>query len=86
MAPRIAGQIVNSDPSDVSKWRNVWIIAIVLLVVETIFYIIFGAGTPQSWNFPAKDSEEKEKEGKRGRDWFLVSETRVIAERRGTLQ
>ena len=86
VAPRIAGQIVNSDPSDVSKWRNVWIIAIVLLVVETIFYIIFGAGTPQSWNFPAKDSEEKEKEGKRGRDWFLVSETRLITERPGTLQ
>ena len=72
VAPRIAGQIVNSDPSDVSKWRNVWIIAIVILAVETIFYIVFGAGTPQSWNFPAKDSEEKEKEGKR--DWFLVRE------------
>ena len=71
VAPRIAGQIVNSDPSDVSKWRNVWIIAIVILGLETIFYIIFGAGTPQSWNFPTKDSEEKEKEGKR--DWFLVS-------------
>ena len=74
VAPRIAGQIVNSDPSDVSKWRVVWIIAIVILVIETIFYILFAAGTPQTWNFPSKDSEEKSKAG--GRDWFLVSKSR----------
>ena len=71
VAPRIAGQIVNSNPSDVSKWRIVWIIAIIILVIETIFYIIFAAGTPQSWNFPSKESEGKTKDGKR--DWFLVS-------------
>ena len=71
VAPRIAGQIVNSDPSDINKWRIVWIIAIIILVLETIFYITFAAGTPQTWNFSSKDREEKKNEGKR--DLFLVS-------------
>ena len=70
VAPRIAGQIVNSDPTDVNKWRIVWIIAIVILVVGSIFFIVFAAGAPQTWNFPIK--EETVKRRKRRPDWFLI--------------
>ena len=70
VAPRIAGQIVNSDPTDVNKWRIVWIIAIVILVVGSIFFIVFAAGAPQIWNFPIK--EETVKRRKRRPDWFLI--------------
>ena len=70
VAPRIAGQLVNSDTTDVSKWRIVWLIAIVILVIETVFYTVFAAGNPQTWNFP---NSEENQEGRRGdKDWFLV--------------
>ena len=73
VAPRIAGQLVNSDTSDVSKWRIVWIIAVVILVVETVFYTVFAAGNPQAWNWPDSDVAV---EGRRrsDKDWFLVSQ------------
>ena len=73
VAPRIAGQLVNSDTRDVSKWRIVWIIAVVILVIETVFYTVFAAGNPQTWNF--LDSQESLEDGRRrDKDWFLVSQ------------
>ena len=68
VAPSIAGQIINDNITDTNKWDIVWIITVVILVLESIFYIIFASGTPQPWNNPEhmKSSERK------GRDWFLV--------------
>merc|ERR1719376_1388769 len=40
VAPRVASEIVNADPTDVSKWRTVWIITIAILAVETILFIL----------------------------------------------
>ena len=61
--------IVNSNTTDVSKWRIVWLIAIVILVMETetVFYTVFAAGNPQSWNFP----------GTARRPWRTGGETRT---------
>ena len=63
----MAGAIINGDASNISKWRNVWIITIVILMVETVTFIIFADGKPQKWNAP---TGEKTKEGKK--DWILV--------------
>ena len=52
-------------------WRIVWLIAIVILVMETVFYTVFAAGNPQTWNFP--DSVEALEDRRRDKDWFLVS-------------
>ena len=68
VAQTIASSIINGDEGNVSKWRNVWIITIVILMVETVTFIIFADGKPQKWNAP---KENKEKEGKR--DLILVS-------------
>ena len=67
VAPRIASEIVKADNGDIANWRIVWIITIVILIVETISFIIFADGKPQKWNAPP---EENVKEGKR--DLFLV--------------
>ena len=67
VAPAVAGAIINGDASNISKWRNVWIITIVILMVETVTFIIFADGKPQKWNAP---TGEKTKEGKK--DWILV--------------
>ena len=66
VAPAVASTIINGDASNISKWRNVWIIAIVIFMVETVTFIIFADGKPQKWNAP---TGEKTKEGK---DWILV--------------
>lgn len=50
LSPLIAGYIVNEDPSDVLRWRNVWIIAVVIMGAESIFYLIFGSATVAKWN------------------------------------
>ena len=71
VAPTIASQITHEDVKDTNKWDTVWLITIVILTLESIFYIIFADGEPQSWNHPDKDYEEKAKTKKR--DWFLVS-------------
>merc|ERR1711973_645535 len=71
VAPSIASQITHEDVKDTHKWDTVWLITIVILTLESIFYIIFADGEPQSWNHPDKDYEEKAKTKKR--DWFLVS-------------
>ena len=70
VAPRVASEIVKGNNDDISNWRIVWIITIVILIVETISFIIFADGKPQKWNAPG---EGKEKEGKR--DLFLVFKT-----------
>ena len=67
VAPRIASEIVKADNGDIANWRIVWIITIVILIVETISFILFADGKPQKWNAP---TEGKEKERKR--DLFLV--------------
>jgi len=77
VGPRIAGQLVNSDPSDVNKWRIVWIIAIFILTIDTVVYVIFSSGQTQPWNFPCKANEENSKEGKK--DWFLIIFTLTVA-------
>ena len=41
--------------------------------LDTIFYCIFADGSPQTWNEPNSDSQEKKEENKPKRDWFLVS-------------
>ena len=64
----MASAIINGDASNIAKWRNVWIITIVILMVETVSFIIFADGKPQKWNAP---TDEKVKEGKK--DWILVS-------------
>ena len=68
MAPAVASAIVNEDPTDITKWRNVWIIAIVIMIVESIFFIIFADGKPQKWNFPDKERVNTENK----KDWTLV--------------
>ena len=68
VAPLVASAIVNGDEDNIAKWRVVWIIAISILVVESIAFIIFAQGNPQSWNAAP---EEKETEGKK--DWILVN-------------
>ena len=45
-------------------------IAIIILAVESVFYIIFAAGIPQPWNFPEEEAESQSKKGKR--DLFAV--------------
>merc|ERR1719357_303364 len=74
VAPLVASAIVNGDEDNIAKWRVVWIIAISILVVESIAFIIFAQGNPQSWNAAP---EEKDTEGKR--DWILIIFTTVIA-------
>jgi len=74
VAPLVASAIVNGDEDNIAKWRVVWIIAISILVVESIAFIIFAQGNPQSWNAAP---EEKETEGKK--DWILIIFTTVIA-------
>ena len=71
VAPSIAGQITNSNNKDTDKWDLVWMIAVIILAVESVFYIIFASGEPQPWNFPDPDLEGKPREKKR--DWFSVS-------------
>ena len=41
--------------------------------LDTIFYCIFADGSPQTWNEPNSNSQEKKEENKPKRDWFLVS-------------
>ena len=64
---------MNSDTTDVSKWRIVWNIAVFILVIETVFYTVFAAGNPQTRNF--LDSEGALEDGRRrDKDFFLVSQ------------
>lgn len=65
VAPAVASAIVVEDDTDVTKWRTVWIITIVILSLETVQFLGLAQGRPQSWNSP-------EKKTKAGRDWFLV--------------
>ena len=51
VAPAVAAQIVKGDDSNTDKWDLVWMIAIIILAIESVFYIIFAAGTTQPWNF-----------------------------------
>ena len=76
VAPSIAGQITNSNNKDTDKWDLVWMIAVIILAVESVFYIIFASGEPQPWNFPDPDLEGKPREKKR--DWFSVSSSLLI--------
>ena len=71
VAPQIAAQIVKDDTANTDKWDLVWMIAVIILAVESVFYIIFASGEPQPWNFPDPDLEGKPREKKR--DWFSVS-------------
>ena len=71
VAPQIAAQIVKEDTNDTDKWDLVWMITIIILALESVFYIIFAQGTPQPWNAPSEDWKEKATENKR--DWFAVS-------------
>ena len=41
--------------------------------LDTIFYCIFAAGSPQTWNEPNDNSQKDVEENKPKRDWFLVS-------------
>ena len=70
VAPAVAAQIVKGDDSNTDKWDLVWMIAIIILAIESVFYIIFAAGTPQPWNFPEEEAERQPKKGKR--DLFAV--------------
>ena len=70
VAPAVAAQIVKGDDSNTDKWDLVWMIAIIILAVESVFYIIFAAGIPQPWNFPEEEAESQPKKGKR--DLFAV--------------
>ena len=70
VAPAVAAQIVKGDDSNTDKWDLVWMIAIIILAVESVFYIIFAAGNPQPWNFPEEEAERQPKKGKR--DLFAV--------------
>ena len=73
VAPAVAAQIVKGDDSNTDKWDLVWMIAIIILAIESVFYIIFAAGTPQPWNFPEEgEAGSQPKKGKR--DLFGVSE------------
>jgi len=74
VAPRVASEIVKADDSDISKWRIVWFITIIILIVETFIFIIFADGNPQTWNAPP---EGKYRAGKR--DWFSIFFTVGIA-------
>ena len=76
VAPSIAGQITNSNNKDTDKWDLVWMIAVIILAVESVFYIIFASGEPQPWNFPDPELEGKPREKKR--DWFSVSSSLFI--------
>ena len=67
VAPAVASSIINGETSNIAKWRNVWIITIVILMIETVTFIIFADGKPQAWNAP---TNKKVKEGKK--DWILV--------------
>ena len=68
VAPAVASTIINGDASNIAKWRNVWIITIVILMVESVTFIIFADGKPQKWNAP---KDKKVQEGKK--DMILVS-------------
>ena len=70
VAPAVAAQIVKGDDSNTDKWDLVWMIAIIILAIESVFYIIFAAGVPQPWNFPEEEAERQPKKGKR--DLFAV--------------
>ena len=73
VAPAVAAQIVKGDDSNTDKWDLVWMIAIIILAIESVFYIIFAAGTPQPWNFPEEEAAGSQtKKGKR--DLFGVSD------------
>ena len=72
VAPAVAAQIVKGDDSNTDKWDLVWMIAIIILAIESVFYIIFAAGTPQPWNFPEEAAGSQTKKGKR--DLFGVSD------------
>lgn len=50
VAPKIAGILVNEDPTDPTRWKGVWITTASISFVCSIFYIIFGAGNTQPWN------------------------------------
>ena len=67
VAPAVAGAIVNGDADNIKKWRSVWIIAIVILMVESVSFIVFADGKPQKWNAP---TGEKAEAGKK--DWVMV--------------
>ena len=67
MAPAVAGAIVNGDAGNVSKWKTVWITAIVIFMVESLNFIVFADGKPQEWN-----AQRKEKSKQNKKDWFLV--------------
>jgi len=72
VAPSVASAIVVDDDTDVTKWRTVWIITIVILICEVIQFFLFAKGEPQSWN-------NQERASKQGKDWFLVVFTVGIA-------
>ena len=67
VAPAVASAIINGETSNIDKWRNVWVITIIILMVETVTFIIFADGKPQPWNAP---TNKKVEEGKK--DWILV--------------
>jgi len=50
VAPKIAGILVNEDPSNLDNWTPVWITACVILAIGSTFFVIFADGSAQSWN------------------------------------
>jgi len=74
VAPHVASEILKSDDSDISKWRIVWIITIVIFSLESIFFIIFADGKPQQWNAPTEGKTDERK-----RDLFSIFFTLSIA-------
>jgi len=65
VAPKIAGELVNADPTDPNNWRPVWIITLCLQGVASLIYIVLASGEVQPWNnVKSVDSEDKKKEEK----------------------
>ena len=67
MLLRDKGGFAHPNATNIAKWRNVWIITIVILTVDTITFFVFADGNPQKWNAP---TDKVVKDGKK--DWFLV--------------
>lgn len=73
VSPAVASAIINDDETNTDKWRTVWLICVGILVLDTVIFVVFADGKPQSWNAP------KEKKKEEGRDWFLVVFTVGVA-------
>ena len=74
IAPVVAGKIVNDDPGDVERWRNVWIITVVILAAESLFFLVFASGLAQEWN-----SNRGEKQGPFARAGMYIYQAGLIA-------